>query len=56
MDPEQPLRRLAAHRVGDRGAHVATLGDVAGVAEAPHQLRPGLGDAADVPADLGRLT
>ena len=34
MDAEQPLGRLAAHRVGDEGAHVAALGDIAGVAEA----------------------
>ena len=38
-----------------RGAHVAALGDIAGVAEAAHQLRPGARDAAGVPADLGRL-
>ena len=55
MDAEQPLGRLAAHRVGDGGAHVAALGDIAGVAEAVHQLRPGLRDAADVPAELGGL-
>ena len=55
MDAEQPLGRLAAHRVGDGGAHVAALGDVAGVAEAVHQLRPRLRDAAGVPAELGRL-
>ena len=55
VDTDQPLGCLAAHRVGDDGAHVATLGDVAGVAEAVHQLRPGLPDAAGVPADLGRL-
>ena len=36
--PSQPGRCLAAHRVGDAGAHVAALGDVAGVAEALHQL------------------
>ena len=36
-------------------AHVATLGDVARVAEALHQLRPRAGDAAGVPAELGRL-
>ena len=53
--PSQPLGCLAAHRVGDGGAHVAALGDVAGVAEAAHQLRPGLRDAAGVPAELGRL-
>ena len=55
MDAEQPLRCLAAHRVGDGGAHVAALGDVPGVAEAAHQLRPGPRDAAGVPAELGRL-
>ena len=55
MDAEQPLGCLAAHRVGDGGAHVAALGDVTGVAEAVHQLRPGARDAARVPADLSRL-
>ena len=55
MDAEQPLGRLPSHRVGDEGAHVAALGDIAGVAEAVHQLRPGLRDAADVPAELGGL-
>jgi hypothetical protein len=43
------------HRVGDGGALVAALGDVAGVAEAGHQLRPRLRDAARVPAELDRL-
>jgi signal transduction histidine kinase len=55
VDAEQPLGRLAAHGVGDEGAHVAPLGDVARVAEAPHQLRPRACDAAGVPAELGRL-
>ena len=55
MDADQPLGRLAAHHVGDEGAHVAALGDVAGVAEAVHQLRPGARDSAWVPADLRRL-
>jgi hypothetical protein len=31
------------------------MGDVAGVAEAVHQLRPRLRDAAGVPAEFGRL-
>ena len=54
VDAEQPLVRLAAHRVHDGGAHVAPLGDVAGVAEAAHQLRPGAGDAAGVqPSSAG---
>ena len=55
MDADQPLGRLAAHGVGDGGPLVTALGDVAGVAELAHQLRPRLRDAADVPADLGRL-
>jgi len=37
---------LATHRVRDGGAHVAPLGDVTRVAEAPHQLRPRACDAA----------
>ena len=32
--PIRPFGFLAAHRVGDAGAHVAALGHVAGVAEA----------------------
>ena len=55
VDAEQPLGRLAAHRVGDVGAHVAALGDVARVAEAVHELRPRACDAVGVPAELGRL-
>ncbi len=52
---DQTLDRLAAHQVRDEGTHVAALGDVAGVAEAVHQLRPRACGAAGVPADLGRL-
>ncbi len=55
MDPDQPGGRLARHRVGDGRALVAALGHVAGVAEAGHQLRPGLRDAVAGPAELGRL-
>ena len=55
MVADQTLDRLAAHQVRDEGTHVTALGDVAGVAEAVHQLRPACG-AAGVPAELGRLT
>ena len=55
VDGDQPLGRQAGHRVGDRRADVTALGDVAGVAEALHQLRPDLCDAAGPPAELGRL-
>ena len=55
MDAGQPLRRLAAHGVGNGGALVAALGHVTVVAEAAHQLRPRLCHAAGVPADLGWL-
>ena len=55
MDADQALRRLAAHRVGDAGAHVAALGDIAGIAETAHQLGPGARGPKQVPADLGRL-
>ena len=55
VDAEQPLGCLAAHRVRDGGAHVASLGHVARVAEAVHQLRPRARDAAVLPAELGRL-
>ncbi len=50
VDAEQSWRRLARHRAGDGGAPVAALGDIAGVAEALHQLRPGAGDAVGIPA------
>jgi len=55
VDAEQPGGCLAAHRVGDGGALVAPLGHVPGVPEAVHQLRPGAGDAAGVPAVFGRV-
>jgi hypothetical protein len=55
VDAEQPLGRLTSHRVGDGGAHVAALADITGIAEAVHQLRPGLRNSADVPAELRGL-
>jgi hypothetical protein len=55
VDAGQPLGCLAAHRVGHGGALIATLSDVTVIAEAAHQRRPGVRDAARVPADLGRL-
>ena len=55
MDAGQPVGCLATHRVRDRGADVPTLCDIAGVAEASHQLRPRLGDAGGTPAELPRL-
>ena len=55
MVADQTLDRLATHQVRDEGTHVAALGDVAGVAEAVHQLRPRACGAAGVPAELGRL-
>ena len=56
MDAEQPCGRLARHGGRDRGAPVAALRPVAGVAETLHQLRPGPGDAVGTPARRGRLT
>ena len=55
VDAEQPVGRLAAHEIGDECAHVTTLGDKAGVAKPVHELRPGLGNAARVPASLSGL-
>ena len=55
VDAGQPLRRLAGHRIGDAGAHVAALGDIARVAETAHELGPGPGGTREVPADLDRL-
>ena len=53
--PTRPSSAWRPIRSVTRGAHVAALGDVAGVAEALHQLRPGACDAAGLPAELGRL-
>jgi hypothetical protein len=55
VDAEQPLGSLAGHRVGDDGSPVAALGDIAGVADAAHQLSPRSPNASRVPPDLGRL-
>ena len=55
MDADQALGCLAAHRVGDAGAHVAALGHVAGVAESTHELGPGPCRPAQIPAHLDRL-
>ncbi len=52
MNAEQPVRCLAAQRIGDTGTLIAALRDIAGVAEAVHQLRPGVRDAAGIPPDL----
>src|SRR6185437_15382829 len=43
-----------AELAGDRGAPVAALRAVARVAEAPHQLIPGAGDAVYVPSGVPR--
>src|SRR4051794_23456248 len=40
VDADQALEGKTAHRIRDAGAHVAALGDVAGVAETAHQLGP----------------
>ena len=55
VDAGQPIGGQTCHRVGDAGALVAALGDVAGVAEAAHELSPGLCRAVLIPADLLRL-
>jgi hypothetical protein len=55
VDADQPFGCLAAHRIGDAGAHVAALGDVALVAEPLHELCPGACRPAQVPADRRRL-
>jgi hypothetical protein len=55
VNAAQAVERLAAHRVRDGGAEVTALGDVAGVAEAVHQLGPRACGAAGAPAELGRL-
>jgi len=53
VDTDEPIGSLPAHRVGDDGAYVAALGDVAGVAQAGHELGPRLGEAGGVPTELG---
>ena len=53
--PTRPSRARAAHRVRDAGAHVAALGDVAGVAETAHQLGPRARRTTQIPAELHRL-
>ena len=50
-----PRRCLQAHLVDDKRTPVAALGDVAGVAEALHQLRPGSAHALGAPAGARRL-
>jgi hypothetical protein len=54
VDADQSLGCLAAHRVGDGGAHIPALGDIAAIAEAPHQLGPGAGGARHGPAGAGQ--
>ena len=53
--PSNPCRRLQAHLVDDERTPVAALGDVAGVAEALHQLCPGSAHALGTPAGRRRL-
>src|SRR2546426_7586611 len=55
MDAEQSRRRLARKLGGDDRTPVATLRDVARVAEALHQLGPDLRDVLRTPASGGRL-
>ena len=49
VDAEQFRRCLGADDVGDLRAPVATLGDVPGVAQSPHQDDPGIGDVDRAP-------
>ena len=50
VDREQILGCLQAHLIDHEGTPVAALGDVAAVAEALHQLRPGAPHALRAPA------
>src|SRR6185436_13340421 len=52
VDADEPVRSLTCHRVGDRGALVTSLGNVAPVTETTHELRPGARHAAGIPAEL----
>ena len=52
---DQLRRGVDGHHVGDDRAPVAALGHEPGVAQAPHQLGPGPGDAVRAPAGLPRL-
>src|SRR5207253_3840071 len=53
MNAEQSRWRLTRQFGGDDGAPVATLGDVARVAEASHQLGPDLRDVFGTPTGRG---
>src|SRR5262249_54603100 len=55
VDADQPSRCQAPHRIGDAGALIPTLRDVAGVPEPAHQLGPRRGDPGGVPTDLSWL-
>ena len=52
VDGEQARGRLQAHLVHDERTPVAALGDVAVVAETPHQLRPCSRHALRAPAGV----
>lgn len=54
-DAQQSCGSLARHLARDGRAPVATLGDVARVREALHQLRPGSPDVVRVPTGAGWL-
>ncbi|MNQ91587.1 hypothetical protein D3C85_1069770 [compost metagenome] len=55
VDAEQTSGSLTSHGVRNNGAPVATLGQVARVAEALHERIPGAGDALGVPAGAFRF-
>jgi hypothetical protein len=55
MGADQARGLLASHRVGNAGADVSPLGDVAGVAETAHQLGPRPCRSIQIPSDLDRL-
>ena len=55
VDAQQSRRRLDAHPLRYGRPPIAALGDVAGVANALHQLVPGTRDTEGIPASRGRL-
>ena len=54
VNAEQPFSLLARHRAGDGSAPIAALRNVAGVAEALHQFRPGSRDTVGIPTSILR--
>ena len=55
MNRDETGRLLLGHPTRNARAPVATLRDIAAVAQALHQLCPGVGNAGETPPRFGRL-